>query len=297
MPNHSSKPDSSSEPKTVSSSAMAVKQSRVGADLIPRILSGIVMGAIAFAAVWFGTWPFFMLLAFVGGVMAWEWSNIVRATTDDAPFYSHGLTVIGAIVLAALGYTVLAVFLTLTGMVLVAVLALDKHPILSGLGVAYAALPGIALLWLRADAGFGFAAVVYVVATVIATDTGAYFAGRLLGGPKLWPRVSPKKTWSGLLGGMSAAALVGLMTAALVPGASAWHLALLSAVLAVIAQAGDFAESALKRAFDTKDASSLIPGHGGVMDRVDGLVTASIAAAIFAASLDVFQPARALLLW
>ncbi|NOU06382.1 MAG: phosphatidate cytidylyltransferase [Hyphomicrobiaceae bacterium] len=264
---------------------------------MPRVLSGIVMGTIAFAAVWFGSWPFLILLTFVGSVIAWEWSNIVRAATDDAPFYAHGITVIGAIVLAALGYTVPAILLTLTGTVLVAVLSLDKHPLLSGTGVAYAALPCIALLWLRADAVFGFAAVVYIVGTVVATDTGAYFAGRLLGGPKLWPRVSPKKTWSGLLGGMTAAAIVGLITAALVSGANAWHLAVLSAVLAIVAQAGDLAESALKRAFDTKDASALIPGHGGVMDRVDGLVTAAIAAAFYAASLDVFQPARALLTW
>ena len=159
----------------------------------------------------------------------------------------------------------------------------------------YTGLPVGALGWLRGDEPLGFLAVVFVLVTVAVTDTAAYFAGRQIGGAKLWPSVSPNKTWAGLIGGVSGAALA----AALFPvvtgsGASLW-LAPLGLVLGLVAQAGDLGESALKRHFNLKDASDLIPGHGGFMDRMDGIVTASIAAAAIALAIDAYAPARALL--
>jgi phosphatidate cytidylyltransferase len=127
------------------------------------------------------------------------------------------------------------------------------------------------------------------------TDTAAYFSGRTIGGPKLWPAVSPKKTWAGLIGGVSGAALVGAVFPTLTgSGFSVW-LAILGLVLGLIAQAGDLAESALKRHYGLKDASDLIPGHGGFMDRMDGVVTASVFAALVALAIDAYAPARALL--
>jgi phosphatidate cytidylyltransferase len=140
----------------------------------------------------------------------------------------------------------------------------------------------VALIWLRGDAQGGLAAILWLMASVWATDTGAYFAGRLIGGPKLAPRLSPNKTWAGLTGAMVAAALVGWAAALLVPqGPPARVLAAAGAGLAIVAQAGDLLESWIKRHFGAKDSSRLIPGHGGLFDRVDGLLTAAVALAAF----------------
>ncbi|HRK18265.1 MAG TPA: phosphatidate cytidylyltransferase [Hyphomicrobiaceae bacterium] len=282
-------PDQPNKPQT--------KPPVIGADLGTRVVSALVILPVVGAIVWFGGWPFALLVAFVGTVTAWEWGHLVRGSDVDAPFVAQVATVIAAVVLAAIGQVWLAVLATLIGAILVGTLSFGRHGVLSGLGVLFAALPGVALIALREDAAHGLAAVTFVIAAVIATDTLAYFSGRIIGGPKLMPRVSPKKTWSGLLGGMTGAAIVGLVAGFLVTGASPWNLAMLGAALAVVAQAGDLAESALKRAFDAKDASALIPGHGGFMDRIDGLVTAAIAAAVLGMLLDPTNPARALLTW
>jgi phosphatidate cytidylyltransferase len=136
----------------------------------------------------------------------------------------------------------------------------------------------LALITIREQ---GRGPLLWVLFLVWATDSGAYFAGRAIGGPKLAPRISPKKTWAGLAGGMLAAALVGwAMQNGVMPGA--WRLAAASAALAVVAQAGDLAESGLKRYFGVKDSSQLIPGHGGVLDRLDGLLAVAPAVAVLA---------------
>jgi phosphatidate cytidylyltransferase len=166
---------------------------------------------------------------------------------------------------------------------------------LSGIGVLYSALPVVALGWLRGDEPLGFLATIFVLLSVVVTDVAAYAAGRTIGGPKLWPKVSPNKTWSGLIGAVVAASIAGALFSWLSGTGSAQWLASLGGVLAIIAQGGDLAESALKRHFGVKDSGDLIPGHGGVMDRMDGIVTASIAAALIAFAIDAYAPARALL--
>ncbi len=121
----------------------------------------------------------------------------------------------------------------------------------------------------------------WLLAIVWAVDTFAYLVGSQVGGPKLWPRLSPRKTWSGFLGGTSAGILIGMLGGFWISGQPLWLLAALAAMLGLVAQAGDLAESALKRRFGVKDASALmLPGHGGLMDRVDGLLPASIALAV-----------------
>jgi len=139
-------------------------------------------------------------------------------------------------------------------------------------GVPYIGLATAALLWLRADDGVGRSAVLFVMLVVWASDIGAYLVGRLLGGPLLAPAISPGKTWSGAAGGLLAAALVGFAT--LHPAA-----ALLATGLGIAAQLGDLMESAMKRGFGVKDSGWIIPGHGGLLDRLDGLLTAAPAAA------------------
>ena len=125
--------------------------------------------------------------------------------------------------------------------------------------------------------------VIWLGAVVVTTDTAAYFTGRTLGGPKLAPKISPKKTWSGLLGGVAGAAIVGGLIAAVVGGSNVALLALLGGAFAVVAQLGDLLVSKAKRTFDVKDSSNLIPGHGGVLDRLDGFLSTSLAMAALAA--------------
>ena len=148
------------------------------------------------------------------------------------------------------------------------------------LGVFYVSLPPIALVILRNDAEYGIAAIILVMVSVWAADSLAYFAGRIIGGPKLAPRLSPKKTWAGLGGAMagSAMAALGIGLWLGIPGIVV--LALLAALLAIVEQAGDLFKSAMKRHFGVKDSGRLIPGHGGVIDRVDGLVAVAVAAAL-----------------
>jgi phosphatidate cytidylyltransferase len=167
-----------------------------------------------------------------------------------------------------------------------------------GGGVMYAAAILIPAVMLRSDPVWGFVAIVWLFAVVWAEDTGAYFVGRFFGGPKLAASVSPSKTWSGALGGMIAGILAGniVILLAEIPWRPA-HLALAFAV-AVAAQLGDLLESAIKRRFNVKDASSLVPGHGGLMDRLDGfLIAATLALAIGLGHGGVRSPASGLLQW
>jgi phosphatidate cytidylyltransferase len=149
----------------------------------------------------------------------------------------------------------------------------------------------------RLDPTEGIAALILVLLVVWATDIGGYFAGRGVGGPKLWPRVSPKKTWSGFIGGTVSGALLATAVAAAAGLSALPTLFLLAFVLAAASQGGDLLESSLKRHFGAKDASSLIPGHGGVMDRLDGFVAAALLAAVLAALRRPDGLAAGLLVW
>lgn len=141
-------------------------------------------------------------------------------------------------------------------------------------GLVYVGGPVVALLWLRHDAEWGLATILWLFATVAAIDTGAYFAGKLVGGPKLAPLISPNKTWAGLGGGMAAAGVCGLIAATIL-GTDILTAVVFSVVLAPVAQIGDIGESAVKRYFGVKDSGSILPGHGGILDRIDGLVVAA----------------------
>ena len=147
-------------------------------------------------------------------------------------------------------------------------------------GFFYAAAAEMASVLVRLDSVKGFVALIFVLLIVWVTDIGGYFAGRGIGGPKLWPRVSPKKTWAGAAGGFAASLAVAFGFAAFDLGKTG-ALLLLGAVLSVVSQLGDLFESAVKRRFGVKDSSHVIPGHGGLLDRLDGFVAAIIVAAIF----------------
>jgi phosphatidate cytidylyltransferase len=265
-------------------------------ELRQRALSGIVIAALGFVMVYWSPKAFALLTFFVAAAMSWEWGRIVRGPDADIGTVVHILAVLAAAILSAMGMAGLGIAAAFIGAIAVATLVFGTgRSQLSGAGVLYTALPVVALGWLRGDGALGFDAVLYVLITVVVTDVAAYMAGRAIGGPKLWPQVSPNKTWSGLIGGVSAAAVAGALFAVLLGTGSAAWLASLGCIMGLVAQGGDLAESALKRHFDLKDASGLIPGHGGFMDRMDGVVTASIAAALIAFAIDAFAPARALL--
>ena len=267
------------------------------ADLGLRVLSAFVLGAIAMSGVWTGGWGFAGLLLAVTMAMCWEWGHLIRKSTIDSAHVVHVVTVAVAVVLSAIGYAAPALIALIAGYFVVLVLTFGGASTqLSALGVLYVGLPAIALIALRSNDSYGLTSVLFVIVCVIATDTCAYFAGRTIGGPKLWASVSPKKTWAGLIGGVSAACVVGYVFAMNVIGSAPVRLVMIAAALGVVAQGGDLAESALKRAFDVKDASGLLPGHGGFMDRMDGLVTASIAAMLIGLWGSLYTPARALLL-
>jgi phosphatidate cytidylyltransferase len=268
---------------------------RLGADWTTRLVWGLVMAAAAAALLFAGPIPFYGLVVVVTLLLSWEWTRLVHGGSADALMAVHlGASGLAAI-LAAMGWPALGLLALLIGAILAMLLTLGRSSGFAALGVLYAGLPAVAIIWLRSDAVLGLPAVLFLIAVVVATDTAAFLAGRLIGGRKLWPRVSPNKTWAGLLGAVAASVLVGAAFGLSLAAASPWRLALVGAGLAVVAQAGDLAESALKRRFGAKDSSALIPGHGGVMDRVDGLVAAATAVGLAAFVVNVHSPAHALL--
>ncbi len=221
----------------------------------------------------------------------------------DAPFSGLGLRCASGLALAALAlalaYVGGAAFYLLV-LAAAGLMAFEWRRLCSGapsaaararwlaIGLVYVAVPCIALVWLRAEP-LGRETIMWLFAVVWATDIGAYFTGRGVGGPKLAPRISPGKTWSGLAGGVACAAAVGLAAAVLLGVADAWRLAVAGALLALVAQGGDLWESMVKRRFHAKDSGTLIPGHGGVLDRLDGLMAAApaVAAATLACNESV----------
>lgn len=266
-------------------------------DLRLRLISGLLLAGGAIALTWASEWSFAALVVAVSMIVAWEWGRIVRDGGIDVSFALSAAAIVTAVGLTLTGQVALGVVAIVVAAIVVGSSAVGPGGAMAAAGVAYAALPALALVWLRSARPLGFEAALMLLLCVWATDTGAYAAGRLIGGPKLAPSVSPNKTWSGLAGGVSASALVATVVAIWLGRVGIGRLAAVGIALAVIAQAGDLMESALKRHHAVKDASNIIPGHGGFMDRVDGLIFAAVAAAAYAALVNIKSPAAALLGW
>jgi phosphatidate cytidylyltransferase len=243
------------------------------------------MAPVVLGAVWLGGWVFRALIVLGAVIAISEWINLVPSARRLPARVISLCGVLGALSaqllvgpLAGLGVAVLFAGLTALGGG-----GTDRK--LLGFGVVYVAAGIAGLMWLRDLPGDGLALFLFAMLAVWATDIGAYAAGRTIGGPKLAPRVSPKKTWAGLIGGMISAALVGWLVA-LAAGAAMPGLALLVGGLsAVVGQIGDLFESAVKRRYNVKDSGQLIPGHGGILDRIDGLLVAAPVLAVFHATL------------
>lgn len=267
--------DGSQSPHTIETS----KKSN-WSDLATRTVSGVTLAVTAFAVTYWGGVAFAIFFGLVALLIYKEWVNIV----GEAPFGIPALLGHGAILASLLciwfGAWQAALIIPVIASLFL-FFAKCSYPFARwcGSGLLYSAFFGIAVLSLRQDAQYGFEAIIVLFAIVWGTDVAAYFAGKSIGGPKLWPRVSPKKTWSGSLGGLVAGTAFALFVAWMLGVEPTVKLGVMLVLLSIASQIGDLAESHMKRLFDVKDSSNLIPGHGGVMDRVDGLVVAVVAAA------------------
>ncbi|AWK85766.1 phosphatidate cytidylyltransferase [Azospirillum thermophilum] len=254
-------------------------------DLKLRVLSALVMAPVVLAAVWAGGWVLRALLVAAALLAVAEWVNLVPSTRRSAALLSSGAGVVASLVtLIALGAGA-AVGVAALFILVVALAGGGRDRTLLGIGVFYVSLGLIGLDWLRDRPDDGLALFLYAMLAVWATDIGAYAAGRSIGGPKLAPRISPKKTWAGLIGGMVSAGLAGWAVAEVAGAAQPLLALLVAAMSAVVAQAGDLFESAVKRRYDIKDSGHLIPGHGGILDRIDGLLVAAPVLALFHATI------------
>lgn len=256
--------------------------------LMTRVLSALVMMPVAITIILSGGMAYVALVSLLSVLILYEWNAITRGKPLSAIFILQSACVLYAIMTAShilvldqsshqvvqLGFIIALVGLTYMYH------ACIKFVIL---GTLYALLPAISLIWLRYNFDNGGFIVLWTMIIVWSMDTGAYFAGKNIGGPKMAPRISPNKTWAGLMGGMLLATLTGY-TFHLYYGEHlvnpAWIIIPVAAFLALWSQIGDLFESALKRRFDVKDSGAIIPGHGGIMDRVDGVVFAAPAVAL-----------------
>ncbi|MEM8775101.1 MAG: phosphatidate cytidylyltransferase [Pseudomonadota bacterium] len=236
-------------------------------DLGPRVISAVVLGVIASISVYVGGAIFLAFECILVGLMVWEVARMFDASLPTA------LGILAAVMVGAAA--ALPVMLTLPllagASVVAASQAKEDRPLLFG-AVLWISLGGLAFLFIREESGLLW--LVWLILVVISSDVAGYFAGRWLGGPKFWPAVSPKKTWSGTVAGWIAAGVVGAFFS--VKLANLWIIVPLSIAAAFAGQMGDIAQSAVKRRRGVKDSSNLIPGHGGVFDRFDAMLGAGV---------------------
>ncbi len=240
-----------------------------------RILSGAVMIFLAVLFTAIGGWVFAAIVAFCSMLMVYEWNTICSKRGNIAAIGFQCALIWVVVIATKLGrpdIALLAIGLALPAGYILA-RPFQGHPFWTPLGAVYAALPAMAIVWIRHYDDTGLSITVWLFLVIWATDIGGYLFGRTIGGPKLVPSISPNKTWAGLVGGMALAVISSVVLSFSFPyGAHYVTLAVIAALSAVWAQVGDIAESALKRHFGVKDSGTLIPGHGGLLDRLDGLV-------------------------
>lgn len=271
-----------------------------------RVVSAAVLGPLAILAAYLGGWLFLLVCIFAAGAILFEWTTLVLRNADPRILVPGLAALLAAMALAreseaGAAAGMIAIGAVLAGGVLAAFprpYPAPNLPFWSAAGVLYAGIGMLGPALLRSDSEWGFTALIFLFATVWITDISAYFAGRIFGGPLLWPQVSPNKTWAGAVGGLAGGVAAGTLVA-YASGVGRPEVAgVLALVLSVLAQGGDLLESAVKRHFGAKDAGNLIPGHGGMMDRLDGFLVAALAAALIGIlHQGTVAPARGLLVW
>jgi phosphatidate cytidylyltransferase len=269
-----------------------------GGELALRVGSALVLVPLAIGTAYLGGWPFAVFWGLAAMGVLWEWTSLVARSDHRTVLMTGGASLALAVALVATGHLLAAVIVLAISTLGVAALAPAKWRTWIAAGVPYAGALGVAPVALRSDSEDGFLAVIFLFAIVWTTDVVAYFSGRAIGGPKLMAQVSPKKTWSGAIGGTLAAVIVAFVLAKVMALSGLFAIAMLAVVLSICAQGGDLFESFLKRRFGAKDSGHLIPGHGGLMDRLDGFITASVVAALIGLLRGGFEaPGRGLLVW
>jgi len=254
---------------------------RFGPDLWPRVAAAVAMGSVALAATWIGGFLFAAFWWLASIVVLWEWQRLVGGERLIVARVVAGAVALALAALSALHDSIAGVVAALIlGAAAVGWIAGGRQGIWAAAGVLYAGALVASVGLLRVSPSFGMASILWLFAVVWGADIAAYFAGRLIGGPRLWPRVSPGKTWAGAIVGAFTGAVLGLMLAAWTNRLAA--LFWLGLATAIVSELGDLFESALKRRFGVKDSSGLIPGHGGLMDRLDAFTSASFFAAVVA---------------
>ncbi len=292
-------PPGNDPPPPLGAGAKGRQGGRRLADLLPRVASGLVLAAVALVSVWRGGAVFAVAWFAAASAVGLEWQNLIGALRPRLRFLVAAAALAATSYFAAQGALVPACGVLGLGAAALALAAGQGRRLWAFGGLIYAGSLIVSVNALYAAPGFGPRAMFWLFATVWGADVFAYFGGRLIGGPKLWPRVSPSKTWSGTLSGIFAGALIGALVG--VQGLDAARFAApvfaLGLVAALVSQAGDIFESKVKRRFGAKDSSSLIPGHGGFMDRLDGFLAAAAFAAAFAVLHGLASATPNLFLW
>jgi phosphatidate cytidylyltransferase len=262
-----------------------------------RVISALVMAVVVLGLTWLGGLPFRVLSAAIAAAIFFEWCAMARTSANAAFQWLVGAFLAAVLLALVAGYSA-PVVLAVLGLALIAALAvglLRGQGTWTGAGLAYAGLSALSIAFLRGSDNAGLMAILFLFAVVWATDILAYFVGRAIGGPKLAPSISPGKTWSGAIGGTLGGMAAGLAVASVAGNVSVALLVGVALFLSVVSQIGDLFESWIKRRHGVKDSGRLIPGHGGVMDRVDGLVVAGFALYLICVALGgIEHPAQGL---
>ena len=276
-------------------------------ELMLRVVSALVLAPLAILAAYLpqqypvlGPWLFGLFWLAAALAVWWEWNALVSGPDNRLLFFLGGAALTLSAIIAEFGAarTRTPILIVILGALAVGVFARKERRAWEAGGLLYAGAVLTAPIVLRRDPQLGFAAILFVFAVVWASDIAGYFAGRTLGGPKLAPAISPNKTWSGAIGGLLGAVIAGVGVAMLFGLSDLIIIGVIAILLSVVAQIGDLFESRVKRRFGAKDAGKLIPGHGGVMDRLDGFVAAAAAAAIIGVAFGgLGAVAQGLLLW
>lgn len=265
-------------------------------DLRSRLVSAIVLGLAVLALTVYGGLPFRLLCCATSVIVFDEWARMTRAKRAGDIFLFARRALFVSLIAFVFGFHVVAIVVVALSTSFIAVVDRGERKadwIMGGL--VYAAVAGMAPGILRESGNEGLAVLGFVICIVWATDIFAYFAGRTFGGPKLMPMVSPKKTISGAVGGLAAGMLLGSAFSYWLTGEVSFFLVILAGLLSIVGQAGDLFESWIKRRFGVKDSGRLIPGHGGLMDRIDGLIVSTGAAWLIGSLIAGLEhPARAI---
>jgi phosphatidate cytidylyltransferase len=266
-------------------------------ELALRIGSALLLIPLALATAYVGGWLFALFWGAAAIGVLWEWMSLVAGSRRRPLLLTGAAALALPLILVLLRLDLAAVIVLALGVLAAMAVTAGRRQLWAAAGIPYAGCLVVAPAVLRSDSRFGFLAIIFLFTIVWTTDIAAYFIGRAIGGPKLVPGVSPNKRWSGAVGGLLAAILAAIAFARITE--TQWFaMAMLAVVLSVFAQVGDIFESFLKRRFGVKDSSRLIPGHGGLMDRLDGFIAASAVAALLGVARGGFEaPARGLLLW